>query len=980
LTFDFLQSPQERTTFEKLSIPLKKLLLLLILSGLHAKPFCQLPTADGRLNYWQQEVNYNIDVALNDKDHSLSGFEQLEYINNSPDTLRFIWFHLWPNAYKNDKTAFSDHMLENGSTKFYFSNKEDRGYINKLDFKVNGVTAQLEDHPEHIDITKLVLPTPLAPGQKITISTPFHIKLPYNFSRGGHDGQSYQATQWYPKPAVYDKEGWHPMPYLDQGEFYSEFGSFNVKITVPKNYVVAATGELQNAAEKEWLKTRSSYTWEPIKQRIKTAGGQYKTTYQLFPDSEKEIKILTYKQDRVHDFAWFADKRFIVNTDTCRLASGKVIDVYSYFTPAEKETWQHSVISAKAATRHYSDLVGEYPYAVVSVVQGPESFGGGMEYPTITVLSPSDSPRDLDYTIAHEIGHNWFYGILASNERSYPWMDEGINSYYEYRYQQKKMDHFMLINEQRMLETQVTELKDQPINTPSPEFTENNYALIAYYKTAKWMELLSKELGEDVFNKAIQAYFNQWKFRHPAPADLKIALEQSSGRQLDSVFALLDKKGNLPNVIKKGIAVQDPISAFGNAILGGITDKKSVTTFYPAFGLNHYDKLMVGVMVTNLRFPPNKFQFLLIPLYGLNSKALNGIGFVNYSSYPKSVFRKVDIGISGASFSGDRFVDKSQSFISDNPDPFLRFTKWVPGIRFTLAEKKARSSFNRYLQFKSYLVNEDRLQFFRDTVIVGIDTTILSKYRTNQESRVLNQFKFVVENNRVLYPYSGELKVEQGKDFIRTAFTGKYFFNYAKEGGLSLRVFAGKFFYTGTKTFSKQFATDRYHLNMTGANGYEDYTYSDYFFGRNEFEGTPSQQIMERDGAFKVRTDLLAEKVGRTDNWLFAANFSTTIPNSINPLSILPVKIPLKLFFDIGTQAGAWEADASTDRFLFDAGLQIPLRKETVNIYIPLLYSNVYKEYFQSTIAKKERFWKKISFSIDISNFSFRKIDRNLDF
>ncbi len=167
---------------------------------------------------------------------------------------------------------------------------------------------------------------------------------------------------------------------------------------------------------------------------------------------------------------------------------------------------------------------------------------------------------------------------------------------------------------------------------------------------------------------------------------------------------------------------------------------------------------------------------------------------------------------------------------------------------------------------------------------------------------------------------------------------------------------------------------------MTGANGYEDYTYSDYFIGRNEFEGTSSQQIMERDGAFKTRTDLLAEKVGRTDNWLFAANFSTTIPNSINPLSILPVKIPLKLFFDIGTQAGAWEANSTTDRFLFDAGLQVPLLKETLNIYIPLLYSKVYKEYYQSTIARKDRFLKKISFSIDISNFSFRKIDRNLDF
>jgi len=357
--------------------------------------------------YWQQQVNYTIDVSLNDKEHTLDGYEKIDYTNNSPDTLKFIWFHLWPNAYKNDKTAFSDQLLENGNTKFYFSNQEDKGYINRLDFKVNNITATVEDHPQHIDIVKIVLPTPLPPGQKTTITTPFHVKLPYNFSRSGHDGQSYQASQWYPKPAVYDKNGWHPMPYLDQGEFYSEFGSFDVSITVPQNYVVAATGELQNAAEKEWLKTRASFTWEPIKNREKTSGGQYKTTYQLFPVSSTQSKTLQYKQNNIHDFAWFADKRFIVNQDTCLLASGKLIDVLTYYTPAYEKTWKKSVDYSKHAIRHYSSLVGEYPYSIVQVVQGPESFGGGMEYPTITVISPDDDPRSLDNTITHEIGQKW---------------------------------------------------------------------------------------------------------------------------------------------------------------------------------------------------------------------------------------------------------------------------------------------------------------------------------------------------------------------------------------------------------------------------------------------------------------------------------------------------------------------------------------------------------------------------------------------
>ncbi|HPG11570.1 MAG TPA: M1 family peptidase, partial [Chitinophagaceae bacterium] len=247
-------------------------------------------------NYWQQNVDYTIDVSLNDKEHSLTGFETITYTNNSPDTLKFIWFHLWPNAYKNDKTAFSDQLLENGSTRFYFSSKEEKGYINRLDFKVNNITASTEDHPEHIDIIKLILPSPLPPGQKAVITTPFHVKLPFNFSRGGHDGQSYQVTQWFPKPAVYDKNGWHPMPYLDQGEFYSEFGDFTVNITVPENYAVAATGELQNTDEKNWLASRANFTWESETQKQKNTYGQVKKVTTQFPVSASSRKTLQYIQ------------------------------------------------------------------------------------------------------------------------------------------------------------------------------------------------------------------------------------------------------------------------------------------------------------------------------------------------------------------------------------------------------------------------------------------------------------------------------------------------------------------------------------------------------------------------------------------------------------------------------------------------------------------------------------------------------------
>jgi len=188
----------------------------------------------GQQHYWQQQVNYTIDVTLNDEENTLTGFEKMEYINNSPDTLRYIFIHLWPNAYKNDRTAFSEQLLKNDRTDFYFSNEEKRGYINRLDFKTGDAKPAIEETKD-IDMIKLLLAAPLAPKQSVIISTAFHVKLPYLFSRGGYHDQFYAITQWYPKAALYDKDGWHAMPYLDQGEFYSDFGNYKVNLQLPEN-------------------------------------------------------------------------------------------------------------------------------------------------------------------------------------------------------------------------------------------------------------------------------------------------------------------------------------------------------------------------------------------------------------------------------------------------------------------------------------------------------------------------------------------------------------------------------------------------------------------------------------------------------------------------------------------------------------------------------------------------------------------------
>lgn len=500
--------------------------------------------------YWQQEVNYTINVALNDKSHTLKGFADIDYINHSPDTLSYIWFHLWPNAYKNDKTALAKQLSDAKEYKKKLKNG-DKGYIDSLDFKVNGQKAITEVHSENIDILKVILSQPLQPGQSVNVTTPFYVKLPSYFSRSGHDAQQYMVCQWYPKPAVYDKKGWHAFPYLDQGEFYSEFGTFKVNITLPSAYVVGATGTLQTKEELEKYKTIGSSNL-----RNKTNVINYQ------PVTPEREKTLEYYGANIHDFAWFADKDFIIQFDTLQLSSGKIVDVFSYSQPNGNKEWANSISFIEDAVVRYSDWIGEYPYPTVAAVEGPKNLAsGGMEYPMITLITSPDAKKEsLDAVIAHEVGHNWFYGILASNERDHPWMDEGLNTYFQFKYEAEKYRYNSVFG--NSIPDEMKELPaDQflgriyyalnnlparePIATNSTGFSnKEDYGIVVYLKTAIWMSIVEASIGKDNLMKGIKEYFNQWKFKHPYPEDLRESLEKGSGLGVSNLFELLSKRGN----------------------------------------------------------------------------------------------------------------------------------------------------------------------------------------------------------------------------------------------------------------------------------------------------------------------------------------------------------------------------------------------------------------------------------------------------
>ena len=522
---------------------------ILILSGLLG-PLLAFGQA-----YFQQQVDYVINVRLDDRTHLLHADESFTYTNNSTSTLDTIWIHLWPNAYRDRSTALCEQLDSHGDLDLHFATEDERGWIDSLDFKVDGTAATWGYHAVHPDIGWVKLNTPLQPGQHTTISTPFRVKIPDGkFSRLGHTGQAYYITQWYPKPAVFDPKGWHAMPYLTQGEFYSEFGSFDVSITLPANYVVGATGVQQDADERAWMDSLADNT---IARRRSMPDLRTGKPSNAFPPSSSSFKTIRFVQDNVHDFAWFADKRFIVQKASFILSpSNRTITAWALFTPKNAELWKEAVSYVGQSVHFYSEHVGEYPYDECTAVDGTISAGGGMEYPMITIIGDMGDKQSLDNVIAHEVGHNWFYGILGSNERDHAWMDEGMNSFVELQYMRKRYpsggltigglgflskalgpthDGHRLQNEW-MYRFQARRNLDQPLNLTSADFTGTNYGCMVYAKSALVLDHLMAYIGEETIRRWLHAYFDEWKFKHPRPQDMRNVFERLSTMDLGWVF------------------------------------------------------------------------------------------------------------------------------------------------------------------------------------------------------------------------------------------------------------------------------------------------------------------------------------------------------------------------------------------------------------------------------------------------------------
>jgi hypothetical protein len=943
--------------------------------------------------YWQQRVDYRIEVRLNDVEHSLSASVAFDYQNNSPQALDKIYIHLWPNAYRNHKTALGKQLYNTGESILRFGKEEDKGNIDSLDFQVNGQKVQWQYDPQHIDIAIITLPHPLSPGQKLTVSTPFKVKIPSGkISRLGHIDQSYQITQWYPKPAVFDKNGWNPIPYLTQGEFYSEFGSFDVKITLPKNYVVGATGDLQTQSEIDFLSNKAIESEKKIPDfLVEKQGKGGKST---FPPSDKEWKTLHYTQDKIHDFAWFADKRYVVLKGEVELPHSKrKVTSWAMFVPHNTVYWQHAIEYINDGTYYYSLWNGDYPYNHVTAVDGTISAGGGMEYPTVTVIGNASSKEELEVVIVHEVGHNWFYGILGTNERVHGWMDEGLNTLNEVRYMQTKYPnntrfsdmvlngrfHLNDLDHKDMGDISYRTLAvlgaDQPIETHSADFTPANYGVIMYQKTGLVFYYLMDYLGEELFDKCMSTYYEEWKFKHPQPEDLRATLERVSGKKLDWFFEDLiqttnhidykiksvkvDEKSNETVVTVKNVGqVQGPINITALKDTTVITSQWIDPTKKGTFRLK-------GTDFTNLHIDyarnipeinrsnnswkskglfkkanPVKLEFFSgdhelgksnhfwTPMLGGNlyDKFMIGATFHNIG-IPFKQFQYVATPL--FSFGRTNLAGMAELSYTFLPKSNLRYSRFGLSAKSFGMEKDNKSHFVNLVPYWSAQIgNRGRAKASSHFLLIQglwqtnyFDTPSSSLRSQHQGGMAQYDYKVQLPDHQFNWQVRGEMVRENmnNDNFARISSTAQYRLRYLKNkmtSWLEVRAYFGQniAFQQNSPIPNEQFS-----LSMSGARGNQDLFMEDYNFGRFENSGFWSQQRLENMGGFRSNANIYSSK------WLTAGNFY--------------LQLPLKPgLFGVFGDVGAF-SNGNNIETLYNAGIGLRM-SNFLGVYFPLVRSN----------------------------------------
>ncbi|CAA0149543.1 M1 family metallopeptidase [Tenacibaculum maritimum] len=466
--------------------------------------------------YWQQHVDYTMDIDMDVETFRYQGKQTLIYTNNSPDVLKKVYYHLYFNAFQpNSQMDIRSRNIKDpdGRVKDRISKllPSEIGYIKVKSLKQNGINVRKEVVGTILEVT---LNKPIKSGEQATFEMLFEAQVPKQIRRSGRnnsEGVALSMTQWYPKMAEYDFQGWHTPPYLGR-EFHGVWGNFDVTLHIDKNYVVGGSGYVQNPQE-------VGHGYENKNEKLRIPRGK-KLTWK-------------FKAPNVHDFTWAADPEY--THDVFKMNNG--IDLHFLYKKtldrSFKENWKKLQPKTAELINYFSKNIGQYPYKQYSVIQGGD---GGMEYAMCTLITGKRKWRSLFGVTAHEIAHTWFQFLLATNESLHPWMDEGFTTYVS-----NKAENEILRGgannphegSYRGYHYVVRTGTEEPLSTHADRYDTNRaYGIASYSKGNIFLSQLEYIIGEENVRKTLKKYFDDFAFKHPTPNDIQRTAEKVSGIHL----------------------------------------------------------------------------------------------------------------------------------------------------------------------------------------------------------------------------------------------------------------------------------------------------------------------------------------------------------------------------------------------------------------------------------------------------------------
>lgn len=466
-------------------------------------------------HYWQQRVEYEMEIDMDVNTNRFRGDQTITYYNNSPDTLDRVFYHLYFNAFqpgsmmdiRSLNIEDPDRRVGDRISKL---GPDEIGYQHILTLKQDGKEVS---HKVAGTILEVWLNEPVLPGAKTEFSMTFEAQVPLQVRRSGRDnaeGIEYSMSQWYPKLAEYDERGWHANPYVGR-EFHGVWGDFDVKITIDSAYTIAGTGILQNAG-----KIGHGYQEEGKEVKIKDA----RLTWH-------------FKAENVHDFMWAADPDY--THETAQVEGGPLLRFFYQKNEQTAENWTQLQEYMVKAVPFMNENFGEYPYETYSFIQGGD---GGMEYPMATLITGNRNLRSLVGVSVHELFHSWYQGVLGTNESLYPWMDEGFTSWasaitMRYLFNPEATGN-PAAGSYRGYEYMANSGNEEPLTTHADMYhTNRSYSINAYSKGAVFLAQLGYVIGQENLMKGMRRYYNTWKFKHPDEVDFIRVMEKTSGMELD---------------------------------------------------------------------------------------------------------------------------------------------------------------------------------------------------------------------------------------------------------------------------------------------------------------------------------------------------------------------------------------------------------------------------------------------------------------